>query len=203
MTRPNLIGETDGSTPPPNTQSDQAFIRQLKQGNEDALDQLWENLYRDAHIISRRCNQTEDIGYEAAINAYDKLVKRGIHNFGFQASFRRYCWVMLTREIYRLIKKELPVTDVEIPELPTVDPQRIAPTEMIWSRIQDCYEGLKPRRQNALRLIDLEGQSPADAADKLGLSRNNVNQLVHRARRDMRTCLENLGFQSSAEVLSL
>lgn len=203
MTLPELRGETDESTLPSTSHTDQELIRLLKQGDEGALDHLWENLYKDAITIARRSNQVDDMGYDAAVSAYDKLIKRGIYNFGFQASFRRYCWVMLTREIYRLIKKEVPVADAELPELPTVDPQKDAPAEMVWSRIKDCYEGLKTRRQNALRLIDLEGLSPADAADQLGLSRNNVNQLVHRARRDMRACLENLGYQTSAEVLSL
>ena len=184
--------------------ADHDFVRLLKQKDPTALDQLWENLYRDSVYIARRYDQPEDMGYEAAITTYEKILKTGIYNFKFNASFRRYCWVFLSRDLFRLIRKQLPISDQEVPELADyTQNQYTADRETIWQRLRHCVEHLKGNRLRVFAAIDLEGRPPADVAFDLGLTRNNVNQLAMRARRDMRSCLEKLGYNSSLDVMSL
>ncbi|MEM7802153.1 MAG: RNA polymerase sigma factor, partial [Chloroflexota bacterium] len=176
----------------------------LKQGDEAALNRLWEDLYRDAVYIARRHNKPDDMGYDAAIEAYGALTRRGIQNFSFQAAFRSYCWTILTRELYRLIKKEIPIHDEEVPEIAVHDNQSpTADAAVIWQRIKACVEALKGNRKVVFEAIDLEGRAPSDVATEIGRSRNNVNQLTSRARRDVRRCLEQMGYKSSQDILSL
>ncbi|MEM9775563.1 MAG: ECF-type sigma factor, partial [Chloroflexota bacterium] len=66
------------------TLSETEYLRLLKQGDEHALDQLWESLYRDCVRIARKYRQPDDMGYDAAVRAYGKLNTSGIKNFGFR-----------------------------------------------------------------------------------------------------------------------
>ena len=183
--------------------SDVEFIRLLKQKDEDALDQLWESLFLDSVKIARKYKQLDDTGRDAAVRAYSKLVNKGIESFGFRSSFRSYCWTIISREMFRLMKKEFILEELEperhaAPELEEGN----ADAQTILKRIQPCIDLLKGNRLKVFTRVDLNRQSPGDVAEALGLSRNNVNKLASRARLDMRQCLEGYGYATVNDVLN-
>jgi RNA polymerase sigma-70 factor (ECF subfamily) len=57
-----------------------------------------------------------------------------------------------------------------------------------------CLRGilptLKPEYADAIQRLDLNEESPAQAADTLGVSRNTLKVRLHRARRQLRSRLE-------------
>ena len=181
------------------------FVRLLKLGDKQALNQLWKSLYRDSQKISRKYNQPVDIGYDAAIRAYENLVSRGIAKFEFRSSFRSYCWTIVTRELIRLLKKEVftETLDLEI-EVHAAEPtpEKKATPDTILDRIQPCLDLLKGNRLLIFNKIDIDLKNPGEVAEELGLSRNNVNQIASRARREIRACLEGYGFKSVSDVMA-
>ena len=179
-------------------------IRLLKQGDEGALDQLWEALYRDSIKIARKYRQTDDMGHDAAVRAYAKLAASGINNFQFRSSFRSYCWTIITREMFRIMKKDFVYEELEPERYASPEEgEKSADAQTVISRIQPCIDLLKGNRLKVFEMVDLGQQSPGDVAETLGLSRNNVNKLASRARLDLRRCLEKYGFGSAGDVLAL
>ncbi len=186
--------------------SDEEFIRLLKQEDEQALNNLWEFLFLDSQKIARKYNQPVDIGYDAAIRAYERLISRGIANFGFRSSFRSYYWAIITRELFRLLKKEVFTEhlDLESEIHPAEDkPEKTVSNQTILERLQPCLELLKGNKKIIFHMLDIDLQNPGDVAEELGLSRNNVNQIASRARREIRACLEGYGYKSVNDVMAI
>ena len=156
--------------------------------------------------VSRSLESTDkrdDMGHDAAVRAYSKLTSAGIKNFQFRSSFRSYCWTIISREMFRLMKKEFVLEELE-PEryaAPEIE-ERTADAQTILNRIQSCLDLLKGNRLKVFELIDLGQKSPGDVAEALGLTRNNVNKLASRARLDMRRCLEGQGYLTVNDVIA-
>lgn len=183
--------------------NDIEFIRLLKQSDEEALDALWEALFRDSIKIARKYRQSEDMGHDAAVRAYTKLISSGIKNFKFNSAFRSYCWTIITREMFRIMKKEVILEELELNKYASPEPnEKLADKQTIIHRIQPCIEELKGNRLKVFEMIDLDQQNPGDVAETLGLSRNNVNKIASRVRSQVRQCLERRGYKSALEVLA-
>jgi RNA polymerase sigma-70 factor (ECF subfamily) len=82
-------------------------------------------------------------------------------------------------------KRALQKFEKELPESPGVEDERL---------LCGCFRRLLPelpkQYREALERVDLEGQEPAEAAAKLGLSRNSFTVRLHRARKALRKELE-------------
>lgn len=50
---------------------------------------------------------------------------------------------------------------------------------------------LRPQHRELLRRVDLDGEAVSDAARALGISANSASVTLHRARKELRTRLEN------------
>jgi RNA polymerase sigma factor (sigma-70 family) len=64
-----------------------------------------------------------------------------------------------------------------------------------WERrICSCMDGvldtMPPKQAQLLRLVDLEGSTVGDAAEKLQISANSASVTLHRARKELRARLE-------------
>ncbi len=73
----------------------------------------------------------------------------------------------------------------ELPEQPGTDVERV---------LCQCFQRLMPalpeQYQEVLQRVDLDGASPGEAASALGLTLNNLNVRLHRARQRLREKLE-------------
>ena len=56
--------------------------------------------------------------------------------------------------------------------------------------LERCLEKLPPRGREAIDLRYEQGCDPSDVAERIGLTRNAVNVLLHRTRRSLLECIE-------------
>lgn len=183
--------------------SDQEWVRALKRDDPQAVQDLWEMLYRFAWAAARRYQQTEDVSHDAAIAAYQRIRKRGVYQYRFNCPFPGYCRVILFNELRRKLNR-LPPTDSPLPKgLGRPDRPPAAARDIVQDRLRPCLERLDNRKREVIELRYLSQLSPTAVAERLGLSRNNVNTLAHRARQLLRECLESYGFKTAGDVLGL
>jgi RNA polymerase sigma factor (sigma-70 family) len=81
------------------------------------------------------------------------------------------------------------------------DPENLAQQNYIQQMISDCFERLAERQRITFGMFVVEDLSAIEIAKTLGITENAVNQLVYRARRAMRICLELNGFQKDSFAL--
>lgn len=185
------------------TRTDQEWIRQIKQNNSQAIADLWEMLYSCGLAITRRWNLDEDLGYQAAIQTYQRLMKYGIQQFNFHSQFKSYCWRILTNEVWRQIRRDQPAeisieADPESTEIAQDEPPA---GEHILHLLQPCIEKLARRDWGICRKFYLEGLLPQEIAGQTGITQNNVNVILHRTRSQLLKCLQQRGYHSAADVL--
>jgi RNA polymerase sigma-70 factor (ECF subfamily) len=73
----------------------------------------------------------------------------------------------------------------EVPEQPDADAER-----MLCQCVKRLLPGLPDQYRDVLQRIDLDGSSPKEAALALGLTPNNLNVRLHRARQRLREAVE-------------
>ena len=180
--------------------SDAEFIRSLKQQDEQAVLELWELLFRDAERICAKWNLDEDIGRDAAVRVYYQMMDRGIWQFKFQSKFRSYCWSALTHAIVRKWKYDPAQHQVELVEEIAASPDEQAASLDPLEKVQPCLDELPEREQKVVSSFYLEEQHPESIAGMLGITRNYVDQLLWRARKKLKECLEQHGFHSFEDL---
>jgi RNA polymerase sigma factor (sigma-70 family) len=182
--------------------TDQEWIRRLKQDDPQAIQALWELLFTYAVNQARRYRQDEDLGRDAAVEAYSRVRKRGVHQFRFKCSFRGYCSRILANEMLRQMNKPSP-SEIELDE-ELVGTQESPPRidlKKVRALLRLCLKRLNHREREVCDLRYKELQAPETIAARLGISRNYVNVIAYRARAKLRQCLEERGYYSSADVL--
>ncbi len=188
--------------------SDQQWIRLLKKDDPEAVRDLWILLFRKSVIIAKRYRQSEDVGRDAAIEAYQRIRTRGVHQFRFNCPFPSFCRLVLVREVYRLIRlheQALPTTkyDEETASETASEMEHHAPVGVagaLRAKLAPCLDQLKGRDREIIELRYFAEQDPDTIAARLGLVRNNVNQITYRARQALRQCLEQHGYQMAADL---
>lgn len=192
--------------------TDVEWVRQLKQENEQALQALWELLYRTAMKLAWRYNCSEQEATDAAFSAYDKVLTRGLSQFRFNSKFSTFCHTIVVREMFKGAKKlsQRENHEVSIEGNPYLEgtlstPERtpIANMTTVRDRLAHCLQRLKEIEQQIINHIYLTGQTPEQVAQELHLTRNNVNVIAHRARLKLYQCLVSLGYHTVGEALSL
>lgn len=185
-------------------QNNRDWIRQLRYGDEDADQALWEMLYRDGVAVAHKYDQLDDMGYDVALFCYETIHRVGLKQFNFQSSFRSYCWTIMARELFKRLKKEREWTSLEWDVQGKSDIElNPAAIERINERLELCVTRLDERKRAVFDLIYKQDLSVGDAAEQMEITRSNAYQLAWRARRDIRRCLEQFGFLFSDDVLSL
>jgi RNA polymerase sigma factor (sigma-70 family) len=190
-------------------QDDREWVRLLKQDDPQAIQSLWELLFTYAVSLEKRYRTLDDptnLAREAATLAFDKVRTRGIHQFRFECPFRGYCRVILARQVIDLIKQQAkqqpPLTELEIGEvIPARQERSPKNPDAIRVRLQPCLDRLASREYEVIEHLYFEESSPQTAANRLGISRNNVNVIAWRARRKLLRCLKGLGYLTVEDVL--
>ena len=189
--------------------TDQEWIRLLKQNDQRAVDCLWQSVFRFGIASARYYRVDKDIGREAAVAAYMRIQKRGIYQYHFGCPFVSYCRLIVTNEVRRELEKRNRVPkEVELDEIVErsvgeSDPPPRAKHVMVRKRLQLCLDRLSSRKRKVIDLLYFKRQEPEEVAQQLGLSSNYANVLAYRARNDLRKCLEEQGFGTYEDVLSL
>ncbi len=186
--------------------TDPEWIRQIKQNDPQALHDLWDLLFSWGWNLVRHSGQSEeikDIGRDAAVAAFTRICRNGVNQFSFRCPFEGYCRRILVNEVNRRLQKLSP----EPSPLPEEDERQIPAAESFErqvdpaDRLRPCMEQLKDEERLIIQRFYLQSERPEVIAEALKKSRNNINQIAHRARTHLRHCLEQHGFYSSQDVI--
>lgn len=78
----------------------------------------------------------------------------------------------------------------EDPRQSTLTPERVVQLHQIEAILHHCLEQLDQRRRFAFEQCVAEDRRAKEVADLLNTTENGVNQLVFRARKQLRDCME-------------
>ena len=74
--------------------------------------------------------------------------------------------------------------------------EKVEDSNTLKTEVCECFYSLLPTINKdyaeLIRRIDLEGESPAEVANELGISRNNLDVKLYRARKSLKRSLEAL-----------
>jgi RNA polymerase sigma factor (sigma-70 family) len=186
--------------------SDQEWVRLIKLEDTRCITDLWRLLFTWALAITKRYNVEEDLGRDGAVAAFWRIKERGVYQYRFQGPFLGFCRRILVNEVHRLMHPSPAMVDVDDPQLnlPTPPPpEQTADAQIIQARLQPCMEQLSARESEILSLLYMRDMTPQGVADQLSIARNHANVIAFRARSKLRDCLEQRGYASSEDLLSL
>lgn len=77
------------------------------------------------------------------------------------------------------------------------DPRRTLETREFMDRLHRCLATLSPRLAEVFSLREMEQVDGSEICQALGINATNLWQMMHRARTQLRLCLEKHGFGSN------
>jgi RNA polymerase sigma-70 factor (ECF subfamily) len=69
-------------------------------------------------------------------------------------------------------------------------PERVLEEQEFWGVLQRCLSGLSPKLAQAFTLRELDGRTSEEIREILAVSATNLWTILHRARLQLRRCLE-------------
>ena len=76
------------------------------------------------------------------------------------------------------------------------DPSRLLERKEFWHVLGECLAKLPPRMSTVFVLYEIDEQSSEDICKELGITTSNLWVLLHRARHQLRLCLEKQWMES-------
>ncbi len=187
----------------------EALVRRAQEGELAAWGTLYQRyfpaIYRHVRFLSGADSSTEDIVQEVFARALVKLPQ-----FSFRAAFSTWLHgiaINLVRNHRRSQRttaaaheKLQVVADVRRHEVNPVDQLQLCRerAQVVYAILADFPDHLR----EAFILRDLEGHSPAEAAQQLGISPGNLSVRATRARVRLRKELEQRGHLAPGEPAS-
>jgi RNA polymerase sigma-70 factor (ECF subfamily) len=192
--------------------SDEAIVDQVRGGETDAYEILMrrhnQRVYRAVRAVLGDQPDVEDVMQEAYLAAY-----RHLASFEGRARFSTWlvriavnCAVDRFRQAGRFVafdptQEETFARDIGISRTDGADdPEQQAGDRELVRLLESAIARLPPVYRLAYVLREVEGLSPADAAECLGIQEATLKTRVHRARLLLR---EALGRDAGAEVSSV
>ncbi len=176
------------TSPPSEADARQAeerrWIAASRDGDRDAFGELvrryQQRVFRLAGRFFRRPEDVEEVAQETFLTAWTKL-----HTYAARAPFEHWLTRVCVRCCYARLRRRPdpePLADADRPVGPG-DP--VAGLE-----VERLLAHLGPADRTVLLLLDGEGWSTAEIADRLGWTRTNVKVRAHRARARLRRLVE-------------
>jgi len=169
-----------------------ALVAQSRRGDRDAFADLvrlhQRRVFRLAGRFFRRREDVEDVSQETFLTAWRRL-----STYSSRAPFEHWLTRVCLNCCYaalRKVRKEEPAPDQEPADGRVPDPA-------VALEVERLLRNLSPQDRFILLLLDGEGWSVAEIAEKLGWTRVNVRVRAHRARRKLRGLLERPGTEQS------
>ena len=169
-------------------------------------------LYSFAMLSVHDSHRAEDLVQETLLAAL-----KGRDKFQGKASVRTWLTGILKHKIldeFRRQSREAPAPDSEESAWETAEAQRVAESfdnsghwkqpladwgnseqdysrNQFWSIVEQCMEGLSPRLARLFMLRELWGMDTDEVCEEMSITASNLWTSLHRARLNMRQCLEN------------
>lgn len=154
-------------------------------GDPDAFSELvrlhQRRVFRLAGRFFRRREDVEDAAQETFFTAWRKR-----HTYRAEAPFEHWLTRVCLNTCYDRLRRRKPETQWN-PEQDVVAPATDATAAL---EIERLLGTLDPRDRFILLLLDGEGWSVAEIAERVGWTRSNVKVRAHRARKRLRKLLD-------------
>lgn len=136
----------------------------------------------------------EDVAQEVLLRAW-----RGLPRFDGDSKFSTWLHRIAINEANRRLeqrgRRQRTVTLDDVPE-PADDPRNappaIAELDELHSYVSTCVSELPPHYRAVISLVDVEGRTNDEAAGMLEVGVRNLKSRLHRARMEIRRCMERL-----------
>jgi RNA polymerase sigma-70 factor (ECF subfamily) len=178
----------------------------LRKGDRDAIETVVE-VYLPQMLRAARASGLQAQEAEDAVQAGFTTFIEKISEFGGRSRVRTWLFGILYRKILefgRRARRGLKFDDVE-----TVDDSRFHP-DGSWARppqpadmavycreigkhIHDCLEGVTDKQRMAFVFREVEAMETSEICEVLAITPSNFGVLIHRARVQLRDCLEAKG----------
>ena len=167
------------------------LVDRVKRGDAAAYDVLVRRHLARATMVARRLlgntEDAEDLVQEAFIRALDR-----ISTFDESRAFAPWFFRLLINTGINARKaRALRAAEPEGGEYPSkaANPLELAEREELLERFLAALEALPPRQRLVVSMFEVDGQSTAEIAEALGISRETVRWHHHQARQALRHAL--------------
>jgi RNA polymerase sigma factor (sigma-70 family) len=165
---------------------DAALLRKTRGGDGGAFGQLWT---RHSAAALRAAQQFGDAAdpEDLVADAYARVLSAVRAGRGPRGAFRPYLLITIRDLATRMGRSNLDDTVDDLDGVAEADyPADPAAAALDRSPTAKAFRSLHERWQTVLWYTAVEGMSPLEASDLLGLSANNTAALAHRARDGLR-----------------
>jgi len=168
----------------PDANAEPALVARSRTGDPDAFAALvrqhQRRVFRLAGRFFRRPEDVEEVAQETFLTAWRKL-----HTYRAAAPFEHWLSRLCLRTCYARLKSQRPTVPLLESDLA---PVAAAPDRRL--EIEQLLATLAPQDRFVLLLLDGEGWSVKEIAERLGWTPVNVKVRAHRARKKLRALLE-------------
>lgn len=169
-----------------------ALVTAAQDGDQAAFGRLvrrhQERVFRLAGRFFRRREDVEDVAQETFLTAWEKL-----GTYRAEAPFEHWLTRVCLNTCYGRLRRQKPEAGTASLDDETVHgPEPVAPAADATARleVERLLARLAPADRMVLTLLDGEGWSTAEIAERLGWTRTNVKVRAHRARKALRSWIE-------------
>lgn len=180
--------------------SDLQLATRVVEGDEDAATEMFQALAGEMYGFARKMvrdeSTAEDVLQDAMVG-----VLRAASKYDGRVSLRAYAFSILRNkvtDVFRkrgreiLVSSDDPERDSFLANGHWQDPkfQPFNEQAELLEIVQRCMEDLPLNQREALELRAMEGLSSQEAAEMLGVSSENLRQILHRGRASVRKCAD-------------
>jgi len=180
--------------------ADLQLATRVAEGDEDAATEMFKQLAGEMYGFARKMvgdeSTAEDVLQDAMVG-----VLRGANKYDGRVSLRAFAFGILRHkvtDVFRkrgreiLVSSDDPERDSFIANGHWEDThfQPFNEQAELLDIVQRCMEALPFHQREALELRALEGLSSQEAAELLGVSAENLRQILHRGRASVRKCAD-------------
>jgi len=174
------------------------------------------HLYRFALARLRNPELAENAVQETFLAAL-----KGRHKFAGLSSERTWLTGILKHKIYdhfRRHAREIDVTDLKNDDEQAIDsfydhigrphqlprdwlpnPREVSKNKEFWQVLENCLKKLPPNTAHVFIQREIDKLASKDICKNMGITATNLWVMLHRARLQLRQCLEDNWFKESAE----
>ncbi|WP_372593538.1 RNA polymerase sigma factor [Actinotalea sp.] len=153
-------------------------------------------LYRVALSLTRHSADAEDLVQDTLIRAYRAIGRfDGAHPRAWLLTILRRTHLNRVRVRSPVLLKDGDGVTAALDRAGVASPaaEDVVVDELFDDAVADALASLPQKHREVIRLVDLDGLSYQDAADRLGVPRGTVMSRLHRARRRIRERLDEEG----------
>ncbi len=173
---------------------DQAAVsyRRFLDGEESAFDELMEGLFRNLVFFVNRYVQDVHTAEDIAIDVFSDLIVHK-HRYSFRVTLKTYLFMLGRSRALDHLRRRKIIEFVELKRAQDLADERTLEETVLRDRrktaLHRALERLAPDLRVAVHLVYFEELTYEEAAKVMGKNRKQVDNLLYRAKKELRTLL--------------